>query len=124
MSVKSYRDLRLWREGIELAVAVYEGTERFPKREMFGLTAQMRRAACSIPSNIAEGCARQGTPEFLHFLHVARGSLAELDTQILLSQRLGYLQPGGAVPLDARIEAVGKMLSGLISSLKPVGGEP
>ena len=122
MTVKSYRDLRVWNEGIDLAVAIYEATERFPKREVFGLTAQMRRAACSIPSNIAEGCSRQGTPELLRFLHVARGSLAELDTQILLSQRLGYLHPGTTGPLEARIEAVGKMLSGLISSLQPAGG--
>ena len=88
--VKSYRDLDVWRLGMDLAEAVYQCTSSFPKHELFGLTAQMRRAAVSIPSNIAEGRARSSTKELLHFLAIARGSLAELETQFELALRLGY----------------------------------
>jgi len=80
--VKSFRDLDVWHLSVELAETVYRVTARFPKSELFALTAQMRRAAVSIPSNIAEGRARDSTREFLHFLAISRGSLAELETQL------------------------------------------
>jgi four helix bundle protein len=88
--VKSFRDLDVWRLGIELAEIVYRCTATFPRAEAFGFTSQMRRAAVSIPSNIAEGRARNSSKEFLQFLAIARGSLAELETQMELAARLGY----------------------------------
>jgi four helix bundle protein len=87
---KSFRDLDVWHLGVELAETVYRVTARFPKSELFALSSQMRRAAVSIPSNIAEGRARDSTREFLHFLAISRGSLAELDTQLELAIRLDY----------------------------------
>lgn len=87
---KNFRELDVWHLGVELAETVYRVTARFPKAELFCLTAQMRRAAVSIPSNIAEGQARDSTKEFLHFLSISRGSLAELDTQLELAIRLDY----------------------------------
>jgi four helix bundle protein len=88
--VKSFRDLDAWRLGLELAEKIYECTGSFPKSELFGLTSQMRRAAVSVPSNIAEGRTRSSTKEFLQFISIARGSLAELVTQLELAKRLGY----------------------------------
>src|SRR6202451_4556385 len=88
--VKSFRDLDVWHLGVELAETVYRVTARFPKSELFALSSQMRRAAVSIPSNIAEGRARNSTREFLYFLSVSRGSLAELETQLELAIRLDY----------------------------------
>src|ERR1700691_3577747 len=88
--VKSFRDLDVWNLGVELAETVYRVTARFPKSELFALTAQMRRAAVSIPSNIAEGRARDSTREFLRFLAISRGSLAELETQLELAIRVDY----------------------------------
>lgn len=86
-----YKDLIAWKKAMDLADLVYDFTEDFPKREIYSLTDQMRRAAVSIPSNIAEGQARHSNREFLHFLRNSRGSLAELETQILIAQRRRYL---------------------------------
>jgi four helix bundle protein len=115
--VQSFRDLDVWRLGVELAETVYRVTARFPKAELFGLTSQMRRAAVSIPSNIAEGRARDSTREFLHFLAISRGSLAELDTQLELAIRLEY---SGSELDTARVqcEVLGKMLNRLHSSIR------
>ena len=90
--VISYRELEIWKKGIELVKIVYKITENFPQKEVFGLTNQMRRAVVSIPSNIAEGQARHHTKEFVQFLYQALGSLAELDTQIIIAKELGYLK--------------------------------
>ncbi|MDX1583946.1 MAG: four helix bundle protein [Thermoanaerobaculia bacterium] len=90
-SVKSFRDLRVWSESLRLVLNVYELSSMFPPAERYGLTAQMRRAAISVPSNIAEGHQRDSTKDFLRYLSIARGSLGELETQIELSQMLGYL---------------------------------
>src|SRR5690606_10442061 len=86
--VSSYRDLQVWRRALDLAEAIYEATAHWPREERFGLVSQIRRAAVSVPSNIAEGAARRSTGEFLQFIGMARGSLAETDTQLLLAQRL------------------------------------
>ncbi|TQE99074.1 MAG: four helix bundle protein [Spiribacter salinus] len=95
--VRGHRDLTTWQHAMTLARLVYEATATFPNKETYGLVAQMRRAAVSIPSNIAEGAGR-GTPaEFRHFLRVARGSLSELETQLLLAEDFGYLQPNHAI---------------------------
>jgi four helix bundle protein len=91
MKVKSYRDLMVWMAAMQLAEDIYQVTEAFPAREQFGLTSQLRRAAVSVPSNIAEGHARDSAREFLRFLSVAQGSLAEMETQLELSGRLGLV---------------------------------
>ena len=90
--IKTYKDLDIWQKGMDLSVLIYEVTKKFPVDEKFGLISQMRRCAVSIPSNIAEGSARNSYKEFVKFLHIALGSLAELETQLLLATRLGYLE--------------------------------
>jgi four helix bundle protein len=90
--IKTHKDLNVWKESMTLAKEVYRLTKNFPKEETFGLVSQMRRAAVSIPSNIAEGAARNSNKEFIQFLHVSLGSLAELETQLLLSKELGVSQ--------------------------------
>src|SRR5688572_21429876 len=112
MSIKSFKDLVVWQQSIELSVLAYQTTRVFPKDELFGLTSQIRRAAASIPANIAEGWGREGTKEFIQFLRQAQGSLNELETHIILAQRLRYFTAELARDLHARIEAVGKMLYG------------
>jgi len=94
---QSYRDLIVWQKAMDLARSVYEISKGFPKQELFGLTSQIRRAAVSIPSNVAEGSARRTTRDFIAFLHIARGSLAELDTQLELCERSGFLRERGAL---------------------------
>ena len=88
----THKDLDIWKLGIELVQEVYKTTVEFPKEEIYGLTNQMRRAAVSIPSNISEGAARSSKKEFIQFLYVALGSLAELETQAIISEKLGYLR--------------------------------
>jgi four helix bundle protein len=115
--VTSFRDLDVWRLGVELAELVYRCTARFPKSEIFGLSAQMRRAAVSIPSNIAEGRARNSSREFLHFLSISRGSLAELETQLELSIRLDYADSDLQAAI-AQSDLLGKKLNRLQSSIR------
>jgi four helix bundle protein len=117
MSVQSYRDLIAWQKAMDLVVEVYRGTESFPSREQFGLTNQARRAAVSVPSNIAEGQGRGSTNEYIHFLRIARGSVQELETQLILAQRLNYLTPTTADGLVARTAEVCRIVSGLINAL-------
>jgi four helix bundle protein len=114
---KSYRDLEVWQKSMVLAKGVYQVTSSFPTDEKFGLTNQMRRAAVSIPSNLAEGHARSGTQEFKHFISIAIGSVAELETQILLSVELGYLNRDPENDLLVKLDTIGKMLRGLHKSL-------
>lgn len=91
MQVKSYKDLIVWQKSMGLVEMVYQATKTFPKEELYGLTNQLRRAAVSVPSNIAEGQARSSTAEFRNFLSIAHGSLAEVETQLLITERLNYL---------------------------------
>jgi four helix bundle protein len=117
-SPSSFKELRVWQEAMRLAVDVYQQTADFPKQELYGLTQQMRRAAVSIPSNIAEGKGHRSNREFSHFLFHARGSLLELQTQVMVARELQYLSSErGQLLLDSS-EAVGRALSGLINSLK------
>jgi four helix bundle protein len=90
MSIRNYADLIAWQKAMDLVEAVYKSTQCFPREELYGLTSQPRRAAVSIPSNIAEGQGRRTDPEFLHFLSIAHGSLREAETQILIAERLKY----------------------------------
>ena len=112
-----YKDLIAWKKAMDLVNAVYDATDAFPKREVYSLTDQMRRAAVSIPSNIAEGQARYSNREFIHFLRNSRGSLAELETQILIAERRGYLSDEQARELSGRTNELSRILSGLINSL-------
>ncbi|SPE27090.1 conserved hypothetical protein [Acidobacteriia bacterium SbA2] len=115
--IKSYRDLLIWQKGMELAKRVYTLTRVFPNDERFGLTAQMRRAAVSVPSNIAEGQARHGRLEFVHFLSHAEGSLAEVDTQLTLAVELGYCRPCDADRSLVTVAELQKMLASLRGKL-------
>jgi len=117
--MQNYREFRVWQQGIELTKTVYRMTGSFPPAERFGLTAQMRRAAVSVPSNIAEGYARSGTAEYLRFLSIAAGSVAELETQVILSCELGFLVKDHQDELLAQLDLIGKMLKGLRRSLEP-----
>lgn len=115
---RHYKDLIAWQKAMDLVAALYDATEAFPKREMYSLTDQMRRAAVSVPSNIAEGQAHYSDREFRHFLRHSRGSLAELETQILIAQRREYLSETQAAELLKRADEVGRILNGLIDSLQ------
>jgi four helix bundle protein len=117
-SCKSHHDLILWRKAVDLAVEAYRVSAAFPRSEIYGLTAQLRRAAVSVPSSIAEGCARRTTRDFISFLHVARGSLAEVETQLLIAQRVNAVQPDGCCALQDLIDETGKMLHSLINRLR------
>ncbi|HLZ41682.1 MAG TPA: four helix bundle protein [Candidatus Sulfotelmatobacter sp.] len=114
----SYRDLVAWRKAMILVVQVYRATRTFPKDELYGLTSQLRRAAVSVPSNIAEGQARYSRREFHHFLSNARGSLAEVETQIMLAADLTYLPPKDAETLLLKSAELGRILNGLIASTR------
>ena len=111
---KPHKKLDLWNVAMECVVHVYGVTEKFPKDERFGLTEQIRRSAVSIPSNIAEGAARRTKKEFGHYLHIAQGSLSELDTQLELAKRLGFCDERAWKDLDGEMIRIDKMLSGLI----------
>ena len=113
-----YRDLVVWQKALELVTQVYAETAAFPREELFGLTSQMRRAAVSVPSNIAEGQGRLSRGEFQQFLGNARGSLLELETQIEIAARLGLLGREKADHLLERSRGVNRMLNGLITSLR------
>jgi four helix bundle protein len=114
MGEKPHKRLELWRKSVDLVVTLYEATANFPSDERFGIVAQMRRAAVSIPSNIAEGAARGSKRFFTSALQIARASLSELDTQIVVSKRLGYLDDATATRLVGMLEEVERMLNGLI----------
>jgi four helix bundle protein len=114
----SYRDLRVWQFGMELVIAVYHQTRGFPKEEIYGLTSQMRRSAVSVPSNIAEGKGRSTDRDRSLFFCHARGSLLELETQILIAQHLKYVVPSEAEKLMTKSTQLGRMLNALIQSLK------
>ena len=118
MMAQYYKDLIVWQKAMHLVNAVYDATDAFPKRETYSLTDQIRRAAVSIPSNIAEGQAHYSNREFLHFLRHSRGSLAELETQLLIAQRRNDLSESQAGAILTQAEEVSRILSGLINSLK------
>jgi four helix bundle protein len=117
-TVAGYRELLVWQKAMDLVVMCYEITNLFPKNETYGLAIQIRRAAVSIPSNIAEGAGRGHTREYIHHLYIARGSLAEVETQILLAVRLEYINNERTERFLIASTEIGKMLSGLVSSLE------
>ena len=122
MTIQSYRDLRVWCEAMDLVEVAYRLSASFPRDEQFGLTAQVRRSAVSIPANIAEGYGRDSKGAYAQFLRVAQGSLKELETHALLSQRLGFASESAVAPLLSNCDAIGRMLRSLIRSIEGGSG--
>jgi four helix bundle protein len=117
MPTFTYRDLDVWKQGMDLVEGAYKATESFPKSELYGLTSQLRRAAVSIPANLAEGHSRRTTKAYLNHVSVAIGSQAELETHLELSRRLGFLSAHDSARLMATAHAVGRLLYGLHRAL-------
>jgi four helix bundle protein len=115
---ENYRDLRVWKMAMSLALEVYRATQSFPKSEVYGLASQLQRAAISIPSNIAEGKGRSTDKDFSLFLHHARGSLFEVETQVMIARELGYVAEGVSQKILDESEVIAKSLNALIGSLK------
>ena len=115
--MKNFKELKVWQKGIELVAIVYKITSSFPEEEKYGLSAQMRRAAVSIPSNIAEGHLRKTAKDFKQFLSIARGSCAELETQIIIAHKLGFIHDNNFNILFPKIEELSKMLSSFYSKI-------
>ena len=120
MKINSYKDLIVWQKAMDLAAQVHLLSKAFPREELYGLTSQLRRAAVSVPSNIAEGQARHSTAQFLNFLSMAQGSLAEVDTQIMLAQRFHYVTVESPAKTASLIIEVSKMLSSLRAKLPTI----
>src|SRR5258708_409071 len=118
MEIRSYRDLKVWQQGMALAKACYLITRGFPRDEMFGLTSQVRRAVVSIPANIAEGHGRECTGDYIRFLRIAQGSLKDVETHLLLSRDVGICDEAQIEPLLAHADQLGRMLRALIRSLQ------
>jgi four helix bundle protein len=114
----SYRDLDVWKRSRRLVKMIYDVTESFPKSQLFSLCQQMQRAAVSVPSNIAEGQVKRATRDYIRHLNIALGSIAELDTQVLLSQDLGYIDAATSKMLEEECAIIGRMLNKLVSSLE------
>jgi len=117
MKIERYKDLEVWKKGMEIVQAVYENTQKFPEKEIYGLASHMRKTAISIPSNIAEGFARSHRKEFAQFCNVAIGSCAELETQVIIARRLDYIKAGKGDELEAMLDHESRMLRRLILSL-------
>jgi four helix bundle protein len=118
MKVRNYRDLIVWQNAMDLVEMVYKATHTFPSEEMFGLKSQLRRAAVSVPSNIAEGQGRHTIREFLHFLSISNGSLREIETQILIAGRLNYLSENQCTQMLELANEIGRLRNRLVASLK------
>ena len=116
--LKNYKDLTVWQKAYQLCLEIYKLTKTFPKEEIYGLSSQMRRAAVSIPSNIAEGYGRKTTPEYIQSLYIAYGSICELETQLLLSGDLGYIKEKEMEKIQQDVGDIERMLKALIKSLR------
>ena len=116
--MRPHEKLGVWNRSVDFVVAIYKVTESFPKEEKFGLTSQIRRAAVSVPANIAEGAARESDKEFIHFLSNAQGSASELCTELLISHRLGYIREKDFLESSAELDNIGRMIFGLSQHLK------
>jgi four helix bundle protein len=113
--MKTHKDLKVWQESIDMVTTIYDKTKSFPKEELFSLTSQSRRCAISIPSNIAEGAARESNKEFLRFLFIAQGSVSELDTQLLIANKLSFLGNEDYFQTIEKLIEIRRMLAGLIN---------
>ena len=116
--MSSYKELIVWQKSIQLVIDIYKLTEVFPKDECYGLVSQMQRAAVSIPSNIAEGNERNSNKEFAHFLYIAKGSLAELETQIIISEKLKFINTNQSTSILNSCHEIGRMINGLLTKIK------
>ena len=114
--MKSHKDLLVWQKSVDMVIRIYSESKCWPKEELYGLTSQIRRAAVSVPSNIAEGAGRSGRKEFAHFLSIAMGSLAEVETQLIIAMRLGFLK--NFSDLDDSLQEIRRMIFGLNKSLE------
>ncbi|MCJ7448577.1 MAG: four helix bundle protein [Bacteroidales bacterium] len=114
MALQTHKDLKVWQESRKLVKEIYSLTSRFPKDEIYSLTAQIKRAAISIPSNIAEGAARDSNKEYIHFLYISLGSVAELDTQLIIARDQSFINEKEFNEISEKLDSIGKMLSGLI----------
>ena len=115
--MRTHKDLDVWKDGISFVTKIYKITSSFPKDELYGLTSQIRRAAISIPSNIAEGAARKTTNEFRQFLYIALASAVEIDTQLIIAQNLGFINTDMLNKLTDDLESITRRIQGLIKSL-------
>jgi four helix bundle protein len=115
--IRTHKDLKIWQRSVALVTRVYEITEKFPKSEMWGLSNQIRRASVSVPSNIAEGSGRKSPKELIQFLHIASGSLAELETQLIIAQNLGYVNTGDFSVIDQEIHEIIRMTAAMSKSI-------
>jgi four helix bundle protein len=118
MEAKGYEQLNVWQKAMDLTVEIYGLTKHFPREELYGITNQMRRAAISIPSNIAEGHSRNSQKEFLNFLSIAKGSNAELFTQLLICERVGYISSSNIKPIKQLSQEIARMLTSLITRIE------
>ena len=118
--MKSHKDLEVWKRSVELVTSIYAITKNYPQYEIYGLTNQIRRAAVSIPSNIAEGAARKNPKEFIQFLYIALGSSSELETQIIISYNLNYISKKDSEDILKEISEIRNMTLGLIKHLKTI----
>lgn len=116
--MRPHTNLEAWKKAMDFVVDVYRATDAFPKEERFGLTSQIRRAAVSIPANIAEGAARQSKREFVRFLSIAQGSASELETELVIGQRLGYIKDNVVIELSNALDVIGRLIMGLSNHLK------
>ena len=119
--MRPHENLDAWAKAVDFVVAVYKVTEPFPKEEKFGLTSQIRRAAVSVPANIAEGAARKSPKEFVQFLSNAQGSASEVETELLIARRLGYLREHDYLKLRSSLNDIGRLITGLTRHLKSKG---
>jgi four helix bundle protein len=119
--MRPHENLDVWKKGIDFVVALYKATETFPKEERFGLTSQLRRAAVSIPANIAEGAGRKSSKEFAYFLSNSQGSASEVETELLIARRLNYLRESVYLSLRSSLDEIGRMLTGLCRHLARKG---
>ena len=116
--IRKFEQLIAWQKAMRLVTEIYRASGAFPKHELFGLTSQLRRAAVSVPSNIAEGQCRSGSREFLQFLRIAQGSLGEVETQLMIASELNYFADEQAGQLLARAAEVGRLVRGLASAIE------
>ena len=123
MAGKNYRDLMAWQKAMDLVIAVYRVSARFPREELYGLSSQLRKAAVSVPSNIAEGQGRGTKKEFARFLRIAHGSIREVETQTLIAARLTYLNATLAEEVLTLAASAGRLVAGLINSLRREDGQ-
>jgi four helix bundle protein len=116
-TMRPHQKLEAWRKALDLVIEIYKHTEKFPREERFGLTSQLRRAAVSIPANIAEGAGRLSKKEFAHFLSNSQGSASELETELIIAHRLGYLDELSFSELTLKLERIGRLITGLTQHL-------